>query len=321
MKVVRHIAELRKQLAEERVSGASRRTIGFVPTMGYLHEGHISLVREARKRSDIVVLSIFVNPLQFGPNEDFERYPRDEDRDLAIAAENGVDFVFMPDVVEMYPRPMDMKVTVSERISNKLCGRSRPGHFDGVATVVLKLFQIVQPDLAFFGLKDAQQVAVIRRMTDDFNVPVEIVACPTVREPDGLAKSSRNVYLSEEERKQAVVLYEALQAAEHLIRKESNTTPRQLREMIKERIGRAPSAELDYAEVVEYPSLNELAPDQPLAQCGVVSTDEKLRHILIAIAVRFGATRLIDNTLVTFGDKPAEPAHIRNEEGEICSER
>ncbi len=212
MQVIQHITDLRQSIRSRRAEQPSLR-VGFVPTMGFLHEGHASLLEAARRSCDIVVLSIFVNPLQFGPNEDFERYPRDEERDLAVAEQAGTDIVFLPQVAEMYPQPIKTMVSVRE-VTTRLCGASRPGHFDGVATVVAKLFHIVQPDAAFFGMKDAQQVAVIEQMVLDLNLPVEIVPCPTIREADGLAKSSRNVYLNEEERKQATVLSAALREAE-----------------------------------------------------------------------------------------------------------
>lgn len=289
LKVIRSIPALRAELREARRSGAEACTIGFVPTMGFLHEGHASLLEAARRQCDVVVLSIFVNPLQFGPGEDFERYPRDEARDLKVAAEAGADIVFMPDAAEMYPRPVQTTVQVSG-VTERLCGASRPGHFEGVATVVTKLFNIVQPDLAFFGLKDAQQVAVIEQMVRDLSMPVQIVACPTLREADGLAKSSRNVYLNEAERAQAVVLHEALAAAGELIRAEgASLTAERLETELRTRIGAASLAEIDYAEVLAYPSL------QPIT---LVAEADK---IIMALAVKFGRTRLIDNRIAAIG--------------------
>jgi pantoate--beta-alanine ligase len=281
MKQVSAIAELRQHIREARRQG---KRIGFVPTMGYLHEGHLSLVRAAREACDFVVMSIFVNPLQFGPNEDFERYPRDIERDREMASSAGVDLLFTPDVKEMYPGRVLTTVSVSQ-VSEPLCGKSRPGHFDGVATVVMKLFQIVQPDAAFFGQKDAQQLAVITQMVHDLSVPVEIVPCPIVREADGLAMSSRNVYLNPEERKQATVLYRSLKKAEELLKQGTPLADIQ-REMIA-MIKAEPLAEIDYVEVLRYPQLEP------------VESAAKGERIIFALAVRFGRTRLIDNWIAT----------------------
>lgn len=286
MDIIQTISGLREKIKAVRAANPSCR-VGFVPTMGFLHEGHASLLEAARKQCDLVVLSIFVNPLQFGPNEDFERYPRDEARDRAIAEQAGTDILFFPQVAEMYPAPTKTVVTVKE-VTERLCGASRPGHFDGVATVVTKLFNIVQPDYAFFGLKDAQQVAVIEQMVADLNQPVTIVPCPTLREPDGLAKSSRNVYLNAEERRQAVVLNEALQAAEdQLLGGDGSLTPAELTQTLIRRIQTAPLAVIDYAEVLAYPSLEP------------VSRLAEAERIIMALAVKFGGTRLIDNRIVT----------------------
>lgn len=285
MQIVRHIQELRTRLREAK-SSRSGLTVGFVPTMGYLHQGHASLLEAARKQCDLVVLSIFVNPLQFGPNEDLSRYPRDEERDLAVAKAAGTDIVFFPSVEEMYPRPTKTIVSVSG-VTERLCGASRPGHFDGVATVVTKLFNMVQPDYAFFGMKDAQQIAVIQQMVDDLNMPIEIVPCKIVREEDGLALSSRNVYLQPEERKQALVLSSALNMAEQYVREHSGSiTASELQEAVKRHINQSSLAEIDYADILAYPSLEPV---------------EDLRSIpafIIALAVKFGKTRLIDNTII-----------------------
>jgi pantoate--beta-alanine ligase len=254
--------------------------------MGFLHQGHASLIETARGQCDFVILSIFVNPLQFGPNEDFERYPRNEERDLAVAKAAGADIVFFPSVREMYPEQTKTIVSVSQ-VTDRLCGASRPGHFDGVATVVTKLFNIVQPDAAYFGLKDAQQVAVITQMVNDLNVPVEIVPCPTLREEDGLAMSSRNVYLQPEERKQALVLSSALKLAEALIRGENKETDvKIIMDSVHSHIRQAPLASIDYAELLAYPSLE---PITNLKEAG---------SIIIALAVKFGKTRLIDNVII-----------------------
>ncbi|AEI41383.1 pantoate--beta-alanine ligase [Paenibacillus mucilaginosus] len=285
METVKSIDRLRELIKEKKAQNPNL-TVGFVPTMGFLHRGHASLLEAARRECDLVVLSIFVNPLQFGPNEDFERYPRDEERDLNISEEAGADLVFFPQVEEMYPSPTKTIVSVSG-VSEGLCGASRPGHFDGVSTVVTKLFHIVQPDRAYFGLKDAQQVAVIEQMVKDLNMPVTIVPCPIVREADGLALSSRNVYLSEEERSQALVLSAALNAAERLTEERgSGFTAAELTALIRREIGRSPLADIDYAEVLKYPTLEPF------------TAPEAGQRIIVALAVRFGRTRLIDNRIL-----------------------
>jgi pantoate--beta-alanine ligase len=291
MEVIKNINELRNSIAkrgEQTPKKANRAAVGFVPTLGYLHQGHASLLRKARAECESVVLSIFVNPLQFGPNEDFEQYPRDIERDLRMAEENGVDVVFIPEVKEMYPYyPLLTKVTVSE-ITSELCGASRPGHFDGVATVVMKLLNIVQPDRAYFGLKDAQQVAVLEQMVNDLNMNVQIVRCPTVREKDGLAMSSRNVYLSEQQRQQAAILSETLLSLEHLL--QSDTTFEQLRNRIEDRIRTAPLADIDYVKILSYPSLQNISGD--------TKVNDFSGEFIVALAVRFGSTRLIDNRII-----------------------
>ncbi|HEX7057056.1 MAG TPA: pantoate--beta-alanine ligase [Bacilli bacterium] len=299
MQVVRTIAEMRQLVASRREKGE---TIGFVPTLGYLHEGHISLVDKAKRQCGFVVLSIFVNPLQFGPNEDYAKYPRDAKRDLELAAKAGVDAVFMPEVTEMYPdfpQPIKTMVHVSE-ITDTLCGASRPGHFAGVATVVLKLFNIVRPDQAFFGLKDAQQVAVITAMVKDLNVPVEIVPCPIVRDADGLALSSRNVYLNEQERQQATVLHEALSGLEREIRA-NGATIGALKQKLAAVIAAKPLAQIDYAVILTYPDL------KPLPDATLIADLKPDRELIAALAVKFGGTRLIDNKIF----RPSEVhAHV-----------
>jgi pantoate--beta-alanine ligase len=277
MRTVASIQELRALLKDVRP-----KTVGFVPTMGYLHEGHLSLVDKAKEMADIVVMSIFVNPLQFGPNEDLDSYPRDIERDSRLAESRGVDILFFPPVEEMYPPGSKTIVSVKD-ITDALCGASRPGHFDGVATVVTKLFNIVQPDYAFFGMKDAQQVAVITQMVRDLNMPVEVVPCPIIREADGLAMSSRNVYLSDEERKQALVLSRSLKKAQEMVERGARDVTA-LREAITAIIQESPLAEIDYIEIRSYP---ELAP-----------LTELRGSCLIALAVRFGRTRLIDNIML-----------------------
>ncbi|OXM16608.1 pantoate--beta-alanine ligase [Paenibacillus herberti] len=288
--VVRTIKELRETLARRRSETSGLKT-GFVPTMGFLHDGHGSLIRRSAAENGLTVLSIFVNPLQFGPTEDLDRYPRDEERDLKLAQREGADIVFLPSVQEMYPRRALTRVLVSE-VTESLCGASRPGHFDGVGTVVSKLFHIVEPTRAYFGLKDAQQVAVVQQMVDDLNFNVEIVACPTLREQDGLALSSRNVYLSPQQRVEALVLSRTLQQASHWS-KEAGITAGQLEERVRLALSRSPLASIDYAELRRYPSLEAIEPQQQL--------DEALQHspLLLALAVRFGNTRLIDNAILS----------------------
>lgn len=284
MIVCRTRDELKSQLKEWRHEG---RSVGFVPTMGYLHEGHASLLREAKANNDVAVLSIFVNPMQFGQNEDLDRYPRDEERDLALANECGIDLVFLPSVQEMYPKQPLTSVMVSG-VTSRLCGASRPGHFDGVGLVVSKLFHLVQPDRAYFGMKDAQQVAVIQQMVEDLNFDLEIVPCPIVREPDGLALSSRNVYLSAEQRQQAVVLSQALRMADDWIKQPGMTAGDLLANAIQH-IESAKEANIDYVELLHFPSLELIEPS--------VMMDQLDSTVILAMAVKFGSTRLIDNSL------------------------
>lgn len=279
MKVCRTIAELREALAPSRSAG---RSIGFVPTMGYLHAGHLALAARARTENDVVVVSIFVNPTQFGPAEDLARYPRDLPRDLKLCEEAGVDLVFAPEPGEMYPAGFQTHVEV-ENLSRGLCGARRPGHFRGVATVVVKLFNIVQPTRAYFGEKDAQQLRVIRRLVRDLDLPLTIVPVPTVREPDGLAMSSRNVYLSAEERRAALVLYRALRLAEDLFARGERDAAA-IAAGMEALIAAEPLARMDYLEVVDDETLE---PVQKLE-----------RPALVALAVYFGKTRLIDNTVL-----------------------
>jgi len=255
------------------------KTIGLVPTMGYLHEGHLSLVRESKSRADVTVVSIFVNPAQFGPREDLQRYPRDLERDAGLLEAEGVDAVFCPAAGEMYPPGYRTYVEVTD-LEDRLCGKSRPGHFRGVATVVLKLFHIVGPGLAFFGWKDAQQVVVLKRMAADLDLEVEISACPLVREPDGLAMSSRNTYLSADQRRAALVLSRSLAAAEKLVAAGERGADR-LTGAIREMIAAEPLARLDYAEAVSLETLEPVA--------------ELRGDVLVALAAFVGPTRLIDN--------------------------
>ncbi len=278
-------SEARQIVRRARCAGCS---IGLVPTMGYLHEGHLSLVAAARQETDLVVTSIFVNPTQFGPNEDFERYPRDMERDRQLAAATGTDLLVVPSGTEMYPDgPQGQRVWVEPGpLAKYLCGASRPGHFRGVATVVAKLFAMLEPDRAYFGEKDFQQAAIIRRMARDLGFPVEVRTVPTVREASGLARSSRNVYLSGEEREQASVLRAALlEAAGNIAAGERD--PSALEAAIRSRIASgAPAARVDYVSVVDAQTL------QPLE--GYIERD-----VLVALAVYFGGTRLIDNITVS----------------------
>ncbi|GAC42066.1 pantoate--beta-alanine ligase [Paenibacillus popilliae] len=291
MITVRTIAELRtavRRLRQEAEQQSGRAEVGLVPTMGYLHEGHASLLRQAKEQCAVTVLSIFVNPIQFGPNEDLAQYPRDEERDLKLAASLGIDIVFLPAPEEMYPQPTKTAIHVRE-VTEPLCGASRPGHFDGVTTVVAKLFHIVKPDRAYFGMKDAQQVAVIQQMVDDLNFDVVLMPCPIVREADGLALSSRNVYLSGEERGQALGLSRSLRMAEEWLGQEPGLTAEEVKSRIRQVIGEAPLADIDYIDILTFPALQALPSAEPVVNAG--------SDVLIALAVRFGRTRLIDNRL------------------------
>lgn len=257
-------------------------SVGLVPTMGFLHEGHLSLVRRARADNDRVVVSIFVNPTQFGPNEDFEDYPRDTARDCALLESEGVDGVFMPSVEEMYPAGFATSVAVGGALTKRLCGASRPTHFAGVTTVVARLFGLTRPGRAYFGQKDAQQLAVIRRMTTDLALPVDVVGCPIVREPDGLAMSSRNVYLSADERAQALTLRESLALAERRVAAGVRDATA-IREDIIDLLARCPLLRADYVEFVHGETLE---PVETLAG-----------EALLALAAFVGRTRLIDNAV------------------------
>lgn len=283
MIVIKSIEEMKHY---QQAAARKGQSIGFVPTMGFLHEGHTSLMKKARSENDIAVVSIFVNPLQFGPNEDFDRYPRDFDRDEKMAEENQMDVVFYPDVQEMYPSEPSVSVSVNRRV-DALCGRSREGHFDGVATVLVKLFHIINPNRVYFGMKDAQQVAVVDGLITDFNFSIELVPCETVREEDGLAKSSRNVYLSMEERQEAPELYRSLKMASELIFTEKNII--HIKEKMIEYLEEHTSGVVDYFEILSYPELEE------------VSTPEN--KMIIALAVQFSKARLIDNITISLHGK------------------
>lgn len=278
MIIVKSKEALRDHIRKSRSAG---KTIGFVPTMGFLHDGHLSLMRRARQENDLVVVSIFVNPTQFGPNEDLAAYPRDSRRDTALMQSVDVDFAFFPEAEVIYPRGFKTYVEVQGPITQVLCGKSRPTHFRGVTTVVAKLFNLVAPDRAYFGQKDAQQVAVIRQMVRDMDFDLQVVVCPIQREPDGLAMSSRNTYLSPRQRADAVILHHCLCEAERQIQKDGQRSARAVVQSIRERIGTVPDAVVDYVEVVRADDLTAL---------------ESLEgEILIALAVKFGKTRLIDN--------------------------
>jgi pantoate--beta-alanine ligase len=286
--IVTTIAEVRAAVA-----GARRRglTVGFVPTMGALHEGHASLIRAARRDSGFVVVSIFVNPTQFGPNEDFARYPRTPEADQKVCADAGADLIFAPSAAEMYPEHSVTFVEVAE-LQDVLCGASRPGHFRGVCTIVLKLFNIVQPDAAHFGAKDFQQARIIRQMVRDLNVPVEVKVEPTVREPDGLAKSSRNRYLTPEQRAAAPGIHRALQA----IRTRAlagEVDAARLESALHAELAAIPGARVDYARILDADSL------RPLARLD--------RPAVAAVAVFLGDTRLIDNLTIPFGEMTNDP--------------
>lgn len=289
MRTINTVAEMVAQREEWQGRGIK---IGLVPTMGYLHEGHIALVRQARAENEIVVVSIFVNPLQFGPKEDLNRYPRDLERDLALLEKEGVALMFNPTQQEMYPAGFEAAIEIGG-VSEPLEGTVRPGHFRGVATVVTKLFHLVGPRAAYFGQKDAQQVAVLKKMVRDLNFPLEIIVCPTVREADGLALSSRNVYLSPTERIAATVLYRALRAAETLWRQQPDErSGPNLRRTMSEIIATEPAGKPDYLSAADPDTLQEYD--------GPVPAD---KGVLLSLAVRFGNTRLIDNFVLKADDR------------------
>lgn len=282
MEIYNEIAKVRAKVQEWKRAGL---TVGLVPTMGYLHEGHKSLMDAARKQNDRVVVSIFVNPMQFAPNEDFESYPRDLEKDAALCETAGVDLIFHPQAEEMYAQGFCSYVDMNG-LTTELCGKSRPIHFRGVQTVVLKLFHIVTPDRAYFGQKDAQQLAVIRRMVKDLNVGTEIIGCPIVREPDGLAKSSRNTYLSESERQAALVLSRSLKVGRALV-EAGETDASVVKDAITKEIEKEPLAKIDYVDIVDFDTITEID-----------KIDTKNGSVLAAIAVYIGRTRLIDNFIV-----------------------
>lgn len=276
MDICYKIIDVRKRVNAWKKEGL---TIGFVPTMGYLHEGHKSLIDAARKDNDRVVVSIFVNPMQFAPTEDLESYPRDLQKDSQLCDDAGVDLIFHPQPEEMYTDGFCSYVDMNG-LTTELCGKSRPIHFRGVQTVVLKLFNIVKPDKAYFGQKDAQQLAVIKRMVKDLNVDTEIVGCPIIREPDGLAKSSRNTYLNPDERKAALILSRSLKLGKELI-ESGETDSKKVIKAITDSINTEPLAKIDYVDIVDFST--------------ITPTDKIGKSVLVAVAVYIGKTRLIDN--------------------------
>ncbi|WP_163526209.1 pantoate--beta-alanine ligase [Halobacillus ihumii] len=278
MKITTNIKELQQRTSEWIAQG---KKIGFVPTMGFLHEGHEALLKKARLENDLVVLSIFVNPLQFGANEDLDSYPRDQKHDKEIAEKHGVDVIFLPDEQTMYPNPLSINLTVVRR-TDVLCGRSRPGHFDGVATVLTKLFNIVRPSRVYFGLKDAQQIAVVDALLEDLNFPIELIAVPTVREEDGLAKSSRNVNLLDQERKEAPYVQQALQCGRQHV-ENGETNPEKVIEKVRQFLEKKTHGKIDYIELLSYPMLQR-----------VETIDQQ---VILATAVYFQNARLIDNVI------------------------
>ncbi|KJS88170.1 MAG: pantoate--beta-alanine ligase [Peptococcaceae bacterium BICA1-8] len=274
-----YIKETRLYVKEQKKLGKS---IGLVPTMGYLHQGHLSLIKKAKAENDVVVVSVFINPIQFGPNDDFEKYPRDLQRDYNLALDAGADLLFNPSLEEMYPEKSRSFVLVQE-LTDNLCGASRPGHFQGVTTVVSKLFNIIPADRAYFGMKDAQQVAVITQMVKDLNFDIEIVPCPIIREKDGLALSSRNVYLNNKERQSALLLSQSLGKAEELI-KQGERTAEIIVDSITSFLEKDPNCNIDYVEIVDFHTLKDL---------------KILKNkVLIALAVKIGKTRLLDNIVM-----------------------
>lgn len=276
------LTDIDKMKIYSRIMKKDGKSIGFVPTMGYLHDGHVSLIRNARKQNDIVIMSVFVNPIQFGPGEDYEKYPRDIARDEDIAKKEGVDVVFYPKKEDMYPADFSTYVEVGN-LTDNLCGVKRPGHFKSVATVVTKLFEITKPDMAYFGQKDAQQAAVIKKMARDLNMDIIIKILPIIREDDGLAMSSRNAFLNKKERQSALVLYQALKKAEELF-SGGERSSKKIAESIEGLLIKTESAKIDYIKIVDAEDLKDI--------------NEIKDAALVALAVFIGKTRLIDNTIL-----------------------
>lgn len=291
------IRSTKKMQQRTKLLNQQQKQIGYVATMGFFHEGHIRLIEQAKSENDIVVTSIFVNPLQFGPNEDYEQYPRDEAHDTALAEQAGVDLLFIPGVKDMYPDKMSIRMRIEER-ANVLCGRTRPGHFDGVITVLSKLFNIIQPMRAYFGMKDAQQIAVVDALVNNFNFPIELIGVPTVREQDGLAKSSRNVNLQKKEREAAVWIYKALENARRLV-VDGEKNPDIIVKEVMDTIINHTTGKIDYVELLSYPSMEPIT---------VID-----QQVVLATAVFFKQARLIDNLLF---DKTGKISN-RLKQGEI----
>lgn len=280
MRIITEIEDLRRMVRDAR---QSEKSIGFIPTMGFLHEGHLALIEKARLENDMVVTSVFVNPTQFGPNEDFDAYPRNPEKDQSLMAGAGVDAAFFPAVETLYPEGFETYVEVGASLTQGLCGASRPGHFRGVATIVTKLLNIIQPDRAYFGQKDAQQVAVIRKVVKDLNIPVEIVPCPIVREADGLAMSSRNTYLNQQERQDALVLSQSLMAAQKAVT-DGIRMASEIEKLMLTMFEAVSSANVEYIAIVDALTFNPI---------------EVLKgQVLVAVAVRIGKVRLIDNCIM-----------------------
>lgn len=284
MQVIRSVKEMQDKMVN------TKNRVGFVPTMGFFHEGHTSLMKQARIENDIVVTSIFVNPLQFGPNEDFEKYPRDEEEDIKQAQHHGVDILFIPDVQAMYPQEMSISIQSKLR-TDVLCGRSRPGHFNGVITVLTKLFHIIQPNKVYFGMKDAQQVAVVDGLISDLNFPIELNGMPTIREKNGLAKSSRNVNLRKEEYEEAIWLYKSLSMGKQLVA-EGETNPTRIVQEVTRIINQKTNGKIDYVELLSYPTLENIS---------IIN-----QTVILAVAVYFEQTRLIDNLIFNHNGKTIE---------------
>lgn len=280
MKIIKNIEEIRNITKELR---ASDKSIGMVPTMGCLHEGHKSLIDKAVANNDIVVVSIFVNPTQFGPDEDYDKYPRDLKADASLCESAGVDYIFAPEAEQMYTDGYSTFVVPSEKMTDIMCGKSRPGHFRGVCTVLTKLFAIVGPNRAYFGEKDIQQLAIVKRMVKDFNLPLEIIGCPIIREEDGLAKSSRNMYLSSKEREAATILRKSLLSAKDMVEC-GEKSPEKIYNKVIEAIKSEELARIDYVELVDFDTFDRI--------------DALAETNLIAIAVYIGNTRLIDNIVI-----------------------
>lgn len=278
MKIIRSIKQVNQIIS---MLKSNNQTIGFVPTMGFLHEGHLALIKSARKEVDQVVLSIFVNPLQFGEHEDFDQYPRNEENDLQLALDQGVDYVFIPEIDDMYPQPIGISMAVTQRIG-VLCDRSRPGHFSGVLTVLTKLFHFIQPDFAYFGMKDAQQIAIVDLLIKDLNFPIQLRMIPTVREDDGLAKSSRNVNLSKTERKESASLYQALLRGKQMVIDGERSTDK-IEEKMVHFLNDHVSGKVDYVELLSFPKLEPVRSED--------------NQVIIALAVQFKKARLIDNVI------------------------